>query len=65
MGEVSLPVEEAEVSVEEAVVEPVKAPKPDRSAYNCPSCKGEGLVVDNFEDGGFVRCPQCLGTGKV
>lgn len=35
----------------------------DRSAYNCSSCGGEGLVKD--ERGTDTRCLQCSGTGKV
>lgn len=35
------------------------APTPDRSAYNCPVCKGEGLLNEN------TKCPTCFGTGKV
>lgn len=31
----------------------------DRSAFNCPTCKGDGLVDD------FTKCPQCFGTGKI
>ncbi len=31
----------------------------DRSAYNCPACKGEGL------DANSKVCASCLGTGKV
>lgn len=31
----------------------------DRSAFNCPTCKGDGLVND------FTKCPQCFGTGKI
>lgn len=31
----------------------------DRSAYNCPTCLGEGLDVHE------KLCPQCLGTGKI
>lgn len=37
----------------------VKESVEDRSAYNCPTCKGDGLVDDN------TRCSQCLGTGKI
>lgn len=49
----------------EKVEEQPKAPSVDRSAFNCPTCKGEGLITDVFEEGGLVRCPQCQGTGKV
>lgn len=31
----------------------------DRSAFNCPDCKGEGLKNDH------ELCPKCLGTGKI
>lgn len=47
------------------VVEPVAPVAPqetvtsDRSAYNCPDCKGEGLKDEN------TKCPRCGGTGKV
>ncbi len=36
--------------------------KEDRSAFNCPKCKGEGLMLN-----GVVQsiCDQCNGTGKV
>lgn len=36
----------------------------DRSAYNCSSCNGEGLI---WHDGAnrHERCPACAGTGKV
>lgn len=33
--------------------------KEDRSAFNCPICKGEGLVTQD------KLCPECGGTGKV
>jgi len=41
-----------EVQAQPAVVE-------DRSAYNCPQCKGEGLLDQH------TICPMCQGTGKV
>lgn len=31
----------------------------NRSAYNCPDCKGEGLLDSN------TRCVSCGGTGKL
>jgi DnaJ-class molecular chaperone len=31
----------------------------DRSAYNCPTCKGSGLQDEK------TLCPACHGTGKV
>jgi DnaJ-class molecular chaperone len=36
----------------------------DRSAYNCQTCNGDGLV---YHAGAFrhERCPNCGGTGKV
>lgn len=33
--------------------------KEDRSAFNCPDCKGEGLLDSNHV------CPKCLGKGKI
>jgi DnaJ-class molecular chaperone len=30
----------------------------DRSAFNCPECKGLGLLNG-------VLCPRCQGTGKI
>lgn len=41
-----------------AAAQPV-TPVADRSAYNCPDCKGEGLKSDT------EKCPNCGGTGKV
>lgn len=32
----------------------------DRSSYNCPECKGEGINV--FAN---VICPVCAGKGKI
>lgn len=43
-------------SVEE--VAPVEVEEDDRSSYNCPDCKGDGIV-------GNVICNRCQGTGKV
>jgi DnaJ-class molecular chaperone len=37
-----------------------KVVKEDRSAFNCPDCKGEGLNVAHTQ-----RCVKCGGTGKV
>lgn len=34
-------------------------PQEDRSAFNCPDCKGEGLLNER------TVCPKCSGTGKV
>lgn len=31
----------------------------DRSEYNCPTCRGEGLINPQ------TVCDQCLGYGKV
>jgi hypothetical protein len=67
---VAAPVEETtpeapQEPTEEKPEAPVETPSVDRSAFNCPVCKGEGLVVDNFEEGNFVRCLNCQGTGKV
>jgi DnaJ-class molecular chaperone len=31
----------------------------DRSIFNCPDCKGEGLLNQHSQ------CPRCHGTGKV
>jgi hypothetical protein len=44
--------------VTQTPVEKVVTPVADRSAYNCSTCKGEGLVSDQ-------RCSVCNGTGKV
>lgn len=45
----------------ESVVEEVKPESiiEDRSAFNCPDCRGEGLLNPR------TICPRCLGTGKV
>lgn len=40
-------------------------PAPDRSAYNCVPCKGEGLVTSPTDKDTLVRCSNCGGTGKV
>lgn len=32
--------------------------------YNCPPCKGEGMVFDQANPGGKI-CDRCRGTGKV
>lgn len=48
-----------------AVQQPTE-PAPDRSAYNCLDCKGEGLKL--LPDGTYSqteRCTNCGGTGKV
>ena len=45
--------------VKEKTVEK-KVVKEDRSAFNCPDCKGEGLNVAHTQ-----RCVKCGGTGKV
>lgn len=34
----------------------------DTSAYNCLSCKGEGLVLKGTS---YKVCETCLGKGKV
>lgn len=36
----------------------------DRSAFNCGTCRGEGLI---WHEGAkrHERCPSCGGTGKV
>lgn len=34
----------------------------DRSAFNCPQCVGEGLVLVSSV---HKICPTCIGTGKV
>lgn len=47
-----------EVVVEEKAPKVKSEPVEDRSAYNCPACKGEGLDGDKV-------CASCLGTGKV
>jgi DnaJ-class molecular chaperone len=39
-------------------VVPVKKVE-DRSSFNCPDCKGEGLKNER------ELCQKCLGTGKV
>ena len=44
--------------VSEFFVKPVV--KDDRSAFNCPDCKGEGLNAAHTQ-----RCEKCKGTGKV
>lgn len=49
-------------SVEEVQPQPEpeqETPVADRSAYNCPACKGEGLLDQK------TLCSTCLGTGKV
>jgi len=59
------PVEETP-KVETPVVEQPKVEEEvvnDRSAYNCPTCKGEGLVKDSRNVD--VLCGNCAGTGKV
>ena len=33
--------------------------KVDLSIYNCPDCKGTGLLDER------TRCPRCQGTGKI
>lgn len=43
----------------EVVSQPIVRGVADRSAYNCPDCKGEGLL-----ENGTV-CPKCKGTGKI
>lgn len=46
--------------VSEEVEKPAETPSTnDRSAYNCPECKGEGIVNEEH------LCPLCKGTGKV
>ena len=45
-----------QTSAEAAVKEVVE----DRSAFNCPECKGEGIDVDKN-----LVCRNCNGTGKV
>lgn len=76
MEEVQTPVEQPAVETPEKEVESKPGeqsttpeapttPEVDRSAYNCTNCGGEGLVADGFEEGGFVICPACQGTGKV
>lgn len=49
---------DSDVSVESA--EEVE----DRSAFNCSTCNGEGLVWDEGAKK-HDRCPVCGGTGKV
>lgn len=63
------PVEDVapEDKVEEQVVEDVKVDateNEDRSAYNCGSCNGEGLIWDEASNT-HKRCNSCGGTGKV
>ena len=36
----------------------------DRSAFNCPDCKGEGLCGTD-RVGNETVCTTCAGTGKV
>lgn len=50
--------------VEETIVSalPVEEVSEDRSAYNCPTCKGEGLVPSGTR---LVLCSECIGRGKV
>jgi DnaJ-class molecular chaperone len=31
--------------------------------YECPSCEGEGIDVE--EDGVAYKCPTCRGTGEI
>lgn len=62
---------EFESAKEEEVVEspavevtPEVENESDRSAYNCPDCKGEGITFDHpFPEGKI--CQTCSGTGKV
>lgn len=62
-------VEEAPKEPEQPKVEKPKKEKvqveeaEDRSAFNCPTCKGEGIVIGGFNK--HEKCPDCLGTGKV
>ena len=50
--------------ISESVEAPVKEEKAeDRSAYNCPDCKGEGLRKGSL--GELVNCATCNNTGKV
>ena len=51
--DVNLPIDEPE-NVEETN---------RRTVYNCPTCKGSGLVKDSRSVD--VLCSQCNGTGKV
>lgn len=51
--------EPQEAPLEEVVKKEPKEVKEDRSAYNCPTCKGEGLQDQ------YNVCPECHGTGKV
>lgn len=46
--------------VKKVVKAPVKVAVEDRSAFNCPDCKGLGLA----EDSNYL-CRKCAGTGKV
>lgn len=43
----------------EEEVHEVASQEEDRSAYNCPTCKGEGLKNQS------ELCPTCKGLGKV
>lgn len=47
------------IAPQQPAAEPVAPKKEDRSAFNCPSCGGEGLKDQ------FTLCPQCNGTGKI
>ena len=59
----------ARKKVQKPTIEPVEIPleapvepAEDRSAFNCPSCLGEGLVKQGTKD---IVCSQCGGTGKI
>lgn len=76
MEEVQTPAEQAaeETPETQGALEPVEeatqpetteedsTPAVDRAAFNCPPCKGDGLVGGVGEE---TRCPNCNGTGKV
>jgi DnaJ-class molecular chaperone len=51
-----------EVGVQTENEETASEESEDRSAYNCPACKGEGLI---FEGRHGTFCQQCHGTGKL
>ena len=52
------PIEETAIEAEKKDEEVV----PDRGAFNCPDCQGQGLITENNKQ---ILCPVCNGKGKI